>query len=89
MSGCIMINNVFKKIINIRIPIISYIGSNSMVCYIVHYPIMYIMISIFGEAFDAIELWLKFLILSLVVTFFFIGTEFLFRIKKLRFIIGG
>ena len=37
MAGCVVINNIFRRFVNVRIPLISYIGKNSMVYYLVHY----------------------------------------------------
>lgn len=89
MSGCIVFNNIFKRIGNIRIPIVTYIGSNSMVYYLVHAPIIYVTTSLFWEPFAKEELWYRFLVLSVIVTIFLAIAEYIFRIKKLRFIIGG
>lgn len=89
MSGCVVINNIFKRICNKRFPVVTYIGCNSMVYYLVHYPVMCVTISLFWEPFADKELWYKFLVLSIIVTIFLIIAEYVFRIKKMRFIIGG
>lgn len=89
MSGCIVINNVFKRFVNKKLPFVTYIGSNSMVYYLVHFPVMYITTSLFWAPYAEKGFWYKFLVLSLIVTIFLIIAEYLFRIKKLRFIIGG
>ena len=89
MAGCIVINNVFKRWVNIKIPLVSYIGANSMVYYLVHYPVMITMLSLFWGSFAEIEPWLRFVVLSSVVTISLMIADRIFKIKKLRFIIGG
>lgn len=89
MSGCIVINNIFKRFANKRIPVITHIGVNSMVYYLIHYPVMYTTISLFWKPFEDSELWLRFIVLSFIVTISLIFADLLFRCKKLRFIIGG
>lgn len=89
MSGCIVINNIFKRFCNKRLPLVTYIGCNSMVYYLVHYPVIYATITFFWAPFVEKELWYRFLVLSIIVTVFLIIAEYIFRIKKLRFIIGG
>lgn len=89
MSGCVVINNIFKRVCNKGFPLVTYIGCNSMVYYLVHFPVMYVTTSLFWEPFADKELWYKFLVLSIIVTIFLIIAEYVFRIKKMRFIIGG
>jgi hypothetical protein len=89
MSGCIVINNIFKRFANKRISIISHIGGNSMVYYLIHYPVMYTTISLFWKPFEDSELWLRFIVLSSIVTISLVFADLLFRCEKLRFIIGG
>lgn len=88
MSGCIVINNIFKRFCNMRFPFVTYIGCNSMVYYLVHYPVMFVTLSLFWEPFAEKELWFRFLILSLIVTVFLFIAEYIFRVKKLRFMLG-
>lgn len=89
MSGCVVINNIFMRICNKRLPVVTYIGCNSMVYYLVHFPVISVTISLFWEPFAEEELWYRFLVLSFIVTIFLVIAEYIFRIKRLRFIIGG
>ncbi len=89
MSGCIVINNLFKRFVNKKIPIVTYIGINSMVYYLVHFPVMIITIKLFWSPFENYDLWIRFLILSSIVTISLILADMLFRNKKARIIIGG
>ena len=88
VAGCIVINNIFKRFIDVKIPFITYIGSNSMVYYLVHYPVMYTTKSLFTSIMN-FDWWVRFFILSCVVTVFLIIAEWLFRNKRLKFVIGA
>lgn len=89
IASCIFINNAFKKIANYKIPFVTYIGNNSMVYYLVHYPVLYTSISLLGKSFEDNNMWIRFFILSFIVTLSLIIAEWLFRNKRFRFIIGG
>jgi peptidoglycan/LPS O-acetylase OafA/YrhL len=89
IAGCIVINNIFKRFVDIKIPFVTHVGSNSMVYYLVHYPVMCLTISLFGNTLMDFGWWIRFLIVSSVVTIFLIFAEWLFRNKKLKFIVGA
>ena len=89
MSGCVVINNFFKRFCNKRLPIITYIGRNSMVYYLVHFPVMYVTTCLFWDSFENKDLWIRFVVLSSIVTISLILADYLFRVKKIRFLIGG
>ena len=89
MSGCVAINNIVQRWVNIKIPLVTYIGENSMVYYLAHYPVMCTMIYLFWEPFEDKKLWIRYIVLSFVVTVSLIIADYLFKNKRLRFIIGG
>lgn len=89
IAGCIVINKIFKRFVDIKIPFVTYVGGNSMVYYLVHYPVMCLTISLFGNTLMDFGWWIRFLIVSSVVTVFLIFAEWLFRNKKLKFIVGA
>lgn len=89
MSSCIFINNIFKSYFNIRFSFISYIGANSMIFYLFHFPVMYATVSLFWKPFEQSEQWIQFLILSTIVTISLIIANHIFRTKRLRFVVGG
>ncbi len=60
-----------------------------MVYYLVHFPVMIITIKLFWSPFENYDLWIRFLILSSIVTISLILADMLFRNKKARIIIGG
>lgn len=89
MSGCVVINYIFRKIAICEIPFVSHFGKDSMIYYLVHYPVIITTTSSFSNSCESMQLWLKFVLLSLIVTFSLILSEYIFRVKKIRFLIGG
>ena len=89
IAACIVVNNLFKRYANRNVRFFTYIGCNSMVYYLVHWPVMYITVKLFLTPVKDIDFMINFTILSFVVTFFLIVAEYLFRVKKIRFIIGS
>ena len=89
MSGCIVINNIFRKYLNFKIPCASYIGVNSMTYYLVHFPVLVVSRTMLGKTYHGDDFWLRFVILSVVVTISLVIADCLFRNQKLRFMIGG
>ena len=89
MAGCIVINNLFRRYLNRKVRVFTHIGCNSMVYYLIHYPIIFTTIELFLAPVKDDDFMINFSILSFVVTILLIVSEYLFRIKKLRFIIGG
>ncbi|MCR5362763.1 MAG: acyltransferase family protein [Bacteroidales bacterium] len=88
MAGCIVFNNIFKRWLDRPIPLVTYIGRNSMVYYLMHYPIMIISISLLKEQLHGIDSVRFLCIISGIVIVGLILSDLLFRIKKLHFIIG-
>lgn len=43
ISGIVIFNNIFKKYFDREIPLLTYIGNNSLLIYVVHYPIIAIL----------------------------------------------
>ena len=89
MAGCIVFNNIFKRWLDRPIPLVTYIGRNSMVYYLMHYPILIMTISMFRDELSGIGPIHYLCIVSGVVVTGLIMSDLLFRIKKLRFIVGG
>ena len=88
MTGCIVINNFFKRFLNYKISFVTHIGDNSMVYYLVHFPVM-VTVSQLYLRYRVLDFWHSFFILFLTVTISLLIAEWIFRHKKLRFIIGG
>lgn len=88
MTGCIVINNLFRQFLNHKIIFITHIGSNSMVYYLIHFPVMCTIGTLYLK-YEDYDIWPKFFILSFMVTISLFLAEWIFRHKKFRFIIGG
>ena len=89
MAGCIVINNLFRRYLNRKVRVFTHIGCNSMVYYLIHYPIMFTTVKLFLAPVKEIDFMTNFFILSFVVTVLLVVAEYLFRVKRLRFIVGG
>ncbi len=90
IAGCVVFNNLFKVAFNFKIPIISYIGRNSMVYYLIHWPVMYVVFDYLWRPFASLKVPIQFCILSVIVLVSCIISDWFFtRHKNLRFIIGG
>lgn len=86
LSGIIVFNNLFFRFINTRIPLLTYIGNNSMVYYITHYTFFHILFVFLSYyKIDEINLYIITLIISVI---FLIGMDYFFRCKKVRWVIG-
>lgn len=89
VSGSVVINNLFKMFLDKKITFVSHVGSNSMLYYLLHLPVMFVATSLFWNSFADQNYWIQFIILSFIVTISLILFEYiLFKFKKLRFIIG-
>lgn len=89
IAGCIVFNNLFKRYVNINIKMFTYMGRNSMLYYLIHYPVMYTTKKLFWFYVEKYDISICYFLLSFVVTAFLILAEFLFRNKRMQFIIGG
>ena len=88
VTGCIVINAFFKRIANVRIPVLTIIGENSMIYYLVHYPVMYFIAQRFyGSVFD-MSPEARFVVLSGLLAIVLWVSGILFRNKKLGFLFG-
>lgn len=86
LTGIIVFNNLFFRFINTRIPLLTYIGNNSMVYYITYYTFFHILFVFLSYyKIDEINLYIITLIISVI---FLIGMDYFFRCKKVRWVIG-
>ena len=88
LSGCIVANNVFRHWLDREIPLLTHIGRNSMVYYLVHYPLMTFIV-MFLNPFPGSTAFVRFALLTIILIVLLIVSDYIFRIKKLRFFIGG
>lgn len=89
IAGCIIVNNIFSRFFNKRIALLTYIGKNSMVFYLIHYPVMYVTIHCLSHVFNINDMKLMFMTTSLIVTASMIVADMVFRHDRLKFIVGG
>ncbi|WP_028909541.1 acyltransferase family protein [Prevotella sp. AGR2160] len=47
IAGIIVFNNIFKRFINKKIPLLTYVGKNSMIYYVTHYITLSVMFNVF------------------------------------------
>ncbi len=88
LSGCIVANNVFRNIANRQIPLLSHIGRNSMVYYLVHYPVMSFAF-LFLNPFPHVSSFIRYILMSVILAAVLIVSDYVFRIKWLRWMVGG
>ena len=84
ISGIIVFNNIFKRWLDVRIPILTYIGENSMIYYVTHYTFLYLLL--IGHSYR-ISGWPLYIVSFIITIFFLVCMDFLFR-KKLGWVIG-
>lgn len=88
LAGCIVVNNVFRNIANKKIMLLSHIGQNSMIYYLVHYPVMTFIV-MFLNPFPNLSSSIRYFLLSAVLIIILIISDYMFRIKWLKWMIGG
>lgn len=88
LAGCIVVNNVFRNIANKKIMLLSRIGQNSMIYYLVHYPVMTFIV-MFLNPFPNLSSSIRYFLLSAVLIIILIISDYMFRIKWLKWMIGG
>ena len=89
ISGCIVVNNLFRRYVDVKIKMFTYIGYNSMLYYLIHYPVIYTTTKLFSSYVKEYDIQIRYYLLSLIVTISMVIAEFIFRNKRIRFIIGG
>ena len=88
LSGCIVANNVFRHWLDREFPLFTHIGRNSMVYYLVHYPLMTFIV-MFLNPFPGSTAFVRFAYLTIILIVLLIVSDYIFRLKKLRLFIGG
>lgn len=83
LSAIIAFNSLFKRFIDIRIPLLTHIGRNSMIYYITHYTFFYIFFT------DNNHLANSWVIAFIITVIFLFVSDILFTRTRLRWLIGG
>ena len=90
IAGCIVFNNLFKRLFDYQIPVLSYLGKNSMVYYLFHWPVMYMAFYQFWNPFKHLRHSFQFVLLSSIVIVFCVFFDWCFTKQKgLRVLIGS
>ena len=89
IAGCVIVNNVFSRWMNKKIALLTYLGQNSMVFYLIHFPVMFVTVHCLLQNKNIYNSDIIFLGTSLIVTVSLIISDRIFRHDKLKFIVGG
>ena len=89
IAGCIIVNNVFLRWMNKQIALLTYVGQNSMVFYLIHFPVMFVTVHCLSQYGDISNKGMIFLVTSLIVTISLIMADRIFKHDKMKFIVGG
>ena len=89
IAGCIIVNNVFLRWMNKQIALLTYVGQNSMVFYLIHFPVMFVTVHHLSQYRDISNKGIIFFVTSLIVTISLIMADRIFKHDKMKFIVGG
>lgn len=89
IAGCVIVNNIFSRWMNKKIALLTYLGQNSMVFYLIHFPVMFVTVHCLLQNKNIYNSDIIFLGTSLIVTVSLIISDRIFRHDKLKFIVGG
>ena len=85
LSGIILFNNIFKRCINTRTPLLTHLGANSMIYFITHYTFFYLS---FSSPIVETPVWVNCLISFILTTLFLFIMDILFTKTRMRWLIG-
>lgn len=88
ISGCIVFNNLFRRIANARITVLTNVGENSMIYYLVHWPVMYFITQRFYGSVFSMSPNIRFIVLSCMLVIVLWISGIIFRNKKISFLFG-
>ena len=89
VSGCVLFNNLFRQIANVRIPVLTHIGENSVIYYLVHYPVLYFITQRFYGTVFNLSPEIRFVIFSLFLIIVLWISGIVFRNKRISFLFGA
>ena len=85
-AGIIVYNNIFKRWLNIKIPLLTHIGQNSMIYYITHGTFFYLIFVV--NTFENTG-WFLFILTTLLTIVFLYAMKLFFCLKSFKWLIGG
>lgn len=87
LSGIILYDYVFRRYLNKRIPVLTYIGRNSMTYYVTHYVIMSALFNLVYKNFTMDKTTL-YVVSALVIVILLFVADRIFSIRCLKWMIG-
>ena len=87
LSGIILYDFIFKRHLNKRIPVLTYIGRNSMTYYVTHYVIMSALFNLVYKNFTMDKTTL-YVVSALVIIILLFVADRIFSIRWLKWMIG-
>lgn len=88
ISGCIFFNNLFRRIADVKIPVLTNVGENSIIYYLVHWPVMYFITHKFYRSVLNWSPEIRFVVLSVVLIIILWISGIVFRNKRISFLFG-
>jgi fucose 4-O-acetylase-like acetyltransferase len=88
VTGIICFNNIFKSKLNVKIPILTYVGKQSMVYYVTHYAFFALVFGLIGKN-SGVNNWLLYFVGFFLVTLFLFVIDKIFRKEKLKWMVGN
>lgn len=89
LAGIIVINNIFKIFISRKIPLLTYIGKNSMIYYVTHYTTLCVLVGLIQNIKDEIDKPLLYIMLAIILTILLIIYDRIFTRTKFKRILGA
>ena len=88
VTGCIVINNIFKRIANVKISVLTNIGKNSMIYYLVHWPVMYLITLRFYGSIYSLSPENRYIVLSCILALVLMLSGIIFQNKRFGVFFG-
>lgn len=87
--GCVIINNIFHRYLDTKVPLLTYIGSNSMIYYLVHYPVMFMITTFLPQEYVIENDLLRYLVYSILLVASLCLADFIFHQKYMKTFVGN
>lgn len=88
LAGIIVFNNVFKRVIARKVPLLTYIGKNSMIYYVTHWTTLCVLFELIKMTRVKIDETLLYVISAVILTIALILYDKVFTKTKLKRIMG-
>lgn len=88
IAGCIVLNNISRWVLDREIRVLTYVGRNSMIFYLSHYPAVVILLSYTKEYMMQFSSGIQYCLLSAYLLLVFVISIELHKFPRMRFIFG-